>query len=770
MINFVGYQISEKISQNDNSIVYRAHREQDNLPVILKILRQNYPTPIQLTRYKQEYEITHKWNLEGVVKAYSLERHQNKLIIVFEDFGGESLKILLKRRKLILKEFLQLAIAITDGLGNLHAANIIHKDINPAHIVYNSNTKQLKIIDFGISTCLTQENFTIKNSKLLEGTLTYSSPEQTGRMNRSLDYRSDFYSLGVTFYELLTGKLPFETPDSLELIYCHLAKTAIPPHLIVKEEAYKHLRFSQMTAPPLCESRIPQVVSDIVMKLMAKTAEERYQSAWGIKADLEKCLQQLENTNVIKQFTLARKDKSDRFIIPEKLYGREKEVASLLAAFERITGKKNKEANQHNEKKPDSEIILVSGYSGIGKSSLVKEIYQPITQKKGYFISGKFDQYQGDIPYYAIIQAFSQLIEQLLTQSEAQLKQWRDKLKTALGVNGQVIVDIIPDLELIIGRQQPILELQASEAQNRFNLVFQNFIAVFTQTEHPLVIFLDDLQWADLASLKLMKLLINSPNVSSLLLIGAYRDNEVSATHPLMLTLREIKETRIAVNEIILSPLKIADSNQLIADTLQSSLENTLPLANLLAEKTGNNIFFLKEFLKLLYQENLLKLNSDNFNWQWNLHEIKVLKVTDNIIDLMTIKIQKLPVDTQKNLKLGACIGNQFDINTLAIVAEKSTKEIALSLAQAIAQGLIFPLNYFDNSVEYKFIHDKIQQAAYSLIDLLAKPVLHLQIGRLLLKKTNWQQQSEKIFKIVNQLNLAQVLIIELAEREKLAK
>jgi predicted ATPase/WD40 repeat protein/GAF domain-containing protein/tRNA A-37 threonylcarbamoyl transferase component Bud32 len=770
MINVVGYQISEQISQNENSIVYRADREQDNLPVILKILRQKYPTPIQLTRYKQEYEITHKLNLEGVVKAYSLERHQNKLAIVFEDFGGESLRILLKRRKLILKEFLQLAIAITDALGNLHAANIIHKDINPAHIVYNSNTKQLKIIDFGISTCLTQENFTIKNSKLLEGTLTYSSPEQTGRMNRSLDYRSDFYSLGITFYELLTGKLPFETQDSLELIYCHLAKTAIPPHLIVKEGAYKHLRKPQMTAPPLCESHIPQVVSDIIMKLMAKTAEERYQSAWGIKADLEECLQQLETTGVIKQFTLARKDKGDRFIIPEKLYGREKEVGSLLAAFERIAGKKNKEANQHNEQKPDSEIIFVSGYSGIGKSSLVKEIYQPITQKKGYFISGKFDQYQRDIPYYAIIQAFSQLIEQLLTQTEAQLKQWRDKIKTALGVNGQVIVDIIPELELIIGKQQAIPELQASEAHNRFNLVFQNFIAVFTQKEHPLVIFLDDLQWADLASLKLMKLLINAPNVSSLLLIGAYRDNEVSATHPLMLTLREIKETRIAVNEIILSPLKIADSNQLIADTLRSALENTIPLSNLLAEKTGNNPFFLKEFLKILCQENLLKLNSDNFDWQWNLNEIKAQKVTDNVVDLMTSKIQKLPVDTQKILKLGACIGNQFDINTLAIVAEKSTKEIALSLAQAIAQGLIFPLNYFDNSVEYKFIHDKIQQAAYSLIDLLTKPVLHLQIGRLLLKKTNWQQQSEKIFKIVNQLNMAQALIIEPAEREKLAK
>ena len=582
MISLSDYQISAQIHRSANSIVYRGERKQDNLPVILKVLRQNYPTPTQLTRYKQEYQITHNLALEGVVKAYSLENYQNTLVIIFEDFGGESLRILLEQQQLTLKEFLQMALTITEALGKVHAANIIHKDINPANIVYNPNTKNLKIIDFGISTRLNQENQTLKNPNLLEGTLAYISPEQTGRMNRPLDYRSDFYSLGVTFYELLTGKLPFESEDSLELIHCHLAKQPVP----------------------LEKFKIPTVISDIVIKLMAKTAGERYQSAWGIKADLEECLQQLETKGKIESFTLATQDITSKFRIPQKLYGREKEVTSLLEAFERVSeaGIVKGESGVGENFQSQVEIILVSGYSGSGKSALVKEIYKPITQKKGYFIAGKFEQYQRDIPYYAITQAFRELIEQLLTETEAQLKQWQDKLQAALGVNGQVIIDVIPEVELIIGKQPAITELQPTEAQNRFNLVFQNFIQVFTQPEHPLVLFLDDLQWADLASLKLMQLLANAPDVNSLLLIGAYRDNEVSAAHPLLLTIKEIKEAGIIINEITLFPLELVEINRLVVETVHRSEKVTQPLAKLLQTKTNGNPFFLREFLQSLHE------------------------------------------------------------------------------------------------------------------------------------------------------------------------
>jgi serine/threonine protein kinase len=378
-----GYRVLSQLYESANSLVYRSLREQDNQPVILKVLKQDYPTPGELTRYKQEYDITRSLNQEGVIKAYGLEPYQNTLVMILEDFGGESLATLKQQHPSTLEDFLEIAIKITTALGEIHGADIIHKDINPSNIVYNPQTQQLKIIDFGISTRLSRENPTLKNLKSLEGTLAYISPEQTGRMNRSLDYRTDFYSLGVTFYELLTGQLPFVTEDVLELVHCHIAKPPIPPHQLVGA----HRR-----AP------IPKAISNIVMKLMAKTAEERYQKAWGLKADLEECLKQLRSSGQISDFPLGTQEVCDRILISQKLYGREREVETILQAFERVTTGR-------------SEFLLVAGYSGIGKSSLVQEIYKPITAKMGYFISGKFDQYQRNIPYSAIIQAFKELLK-----------------------------------------------------------------------------------------------------------------------------------------------------------------------------------------------------------------------------------------------------------------------------------------------------------------------------------------------------------------------
>ena len=632
MISLPGYQVSTQIHQSFNSLVYRGYRESDNLPVILKVLRQEYPTPTQLTRYKQEYQIARNLNLQGVIKAYGLESCQNTLVIVFEDFGGESLKILAERKSFSLKSFLKIAIAITKALGKIHTANIIHKDLNPSNIVYNPQTQQLKIIDFGISTQLSQENPTFKNPKLLEGTLAYIAPEQTGRMNRVLDYRSDFYSLGATFYQLLTEKLPFDTQDYLELIHCHLAKQPV---------------FSS-------QLQIPTVVADLILKMMAKNAEARYQSAWGIKADLENCLQQLETNGVINAFELATKDVSSQFQIPQKLYGREREVNGLLAAYNRVIGRQGvlkdtaslKDSlriahNGETRRQDSSELFLISGSSGVGKSALVKEIYPSIAAKQGYFIAGKFEQYQKNIPYYGFIQAIKQLIEQLLTESEAELEQWRDKLQDALGVNGQVIVEAIAEVELIIGKQPAIPKLQPTEAQNRFNLVFLNFIRVFARSEHSLVLFLDDLQWADLASIKLIQLLINAVDINGLLIVGAYRDNEVDSAHPLMLTIRAIERERV-VERINLASLSLSEVNLLVADTLHSTKQHTEPLAQLLQTKTNGNPFFLREFLKSLYEDRLLQFDIDSRGWQWNLAQIKTRSITDNVVDLMTVKLKKL--------------------------------------------------------------------------------------------------------------------------------
>jgi len=763
MLKLDGYQILTSIYESANSIIYRGIRQQDNQAVILKMLKEDYPTPSELTRYKQEYEITRNLDTDGVVKAYGLEHYQRTLVIILEDFGASSLKQLMSvgtKAIMPLQDFLNIAIAVVEILDNIHAANIIHKDINPANIVLNPVSRIVKIIDFGISTVLNRENPTLRNPNVLEGTLAYMSPEQTGRMNRSLDYRTDFYSLGVTFYELLTGQLPFETSEPLELVHCHIAKPPVPPHLLSKGIG-----------------EIPKTVSDIVMKLMAKTAEERYQSAFGIKADLEECLNQLHQHNIISVFPLARRDISDKFQIPQKLYGREHEIDALLSAFERVTSDK-------------TELMLISGYSGIGKSALVQELYKPITQKRGYFISGKFDQYQRNIPYSAVVSAFQELVKQLLTESEEQLQEWREKILAALGINAQVVIDVIPEIEVIIGKQPAVPELGPTEAQNRFNFVFQNFIKVFTNPGHPLAIFLDDLQWADGASLKLMQLLMTAL-YPGLFLIGAYRDNEVSSAHPLMLTLDEITKNGANIERICLSNLDLSTIINFITDTLNCSQESANTLAELVLFKTGGNPFFMNEFLKSLYTERLLEFDFHSHKWQWDLEQIQAQDFTDNVVELMGLKIQKLPENTQQLLKLAACIGNQFDLKMLATSCEKSLRETVNDLHAAVAESLVMSLGNRDDLElaliqqespntplpttpyqlpGYKFIHDRIQQAAYFLISEQDKPLLHRKIGQLLLQNTPVDKREEKIFDIVNQLNFGIELISHHPEKNELAQ
>ncbi|AFZ19629.1 hybrid sensor histidine kinase/response regulator [Allocoleopsis franciscana] len=759
MITIPGYQIINQIYESANSIVYRGIREQDSNTVILKVLKQDYPTPQELTRYKQEYEITRNLNIDGVVKAYALEPYQRTLVIILEDFGASSLKQLFNGsvdagHVLSLAKFLKLAIKIAEILGAIHSGNIIHKDINLANIVFNPETEIIKIIDFGISTQLTRENPTLKNPNVLEGTLAYMSPEQTGRMNRSLDYRTDFYSLGVTFYELLTGHLPFASSEALELVHCHIAKQPIPPHLLGGEEETGALVRSRGGEP------CPKAVSDIVMKLMAKTAEERYQSAWGLKADLEECLFQLQANGTIADFPLGSKDISDKFQIPQKLYGRESEVKTLLTAFDRVS-------------QGTTEMMLVAGYSGIGKSVLVAEVHKPITQKRGYFISGKFDQFQRNIPYSAVVSAFAGLVRQLLTESEAQLNLWREKLLAAFGSNGQVIIEVIPEVELIIGKQPPVPELSSTESQNRFNLVFQNLIRAFCAKEHPLVIFLDDLQWADSATLKLIELMMTDTDTQYLFLIGAYRNNEVNPTHPLMITLEGVRNLGATINFITLAPLDSKHISQLIADTLHSDASSVKPLAELVVHKTGGNPFFVYEFLKTLHAENLITFDLEYHGWQWNVSNIEAKGITDNVVELMIGKLKKLPPVTQQVLRLAACVGADFDLNTLSIISEKSTSEVCKDLTVAVQSGLILPTSELDEELliqDYKFLHDRVQQAAYSLIDEKHKQEIHLKIGRLLLNKFEKYELEERIFDIVNHLNTGQSLLGDKWEKEQLAR
>ncbi|MDY6805697.1 MAG: ATP-binding sensor histidine kinase [Cyanobacteriota bacterium] len=749
-----GYQITDSIYDSVNSQIYRAIRKKDKQGVIIKVLRSDYPSASELTRYKQEYEITRKLGREGVIKAYSLEKYDNTLAIAFEDIGAKSLKLIMSETALTLEEFLVLSIKIAKALSQVHAENIIHKDINPSNIILNPATGELKIIDFGIASQLTRENPSLKNPNVLEGTLPYISPEQTGRMNRSLDYRTDFYSLGATFYEMLTLKRPFHTNDPMELVHCHLAKTPLPPQELNTE--------------------IPPILGKIVIKLLEKNAESRYQSALGIAADLETCLKGLQQTGTIEEFSLGAKDISGKFQIPQKLYGREKEIEDLLAAFERVA------VGEIEGDRAKIEMMLVAGYSGIGKTSIVQEIHKPITEKRGYFISGKFDQFQRNVPYSAVVSAFKELVGQLLSETQEKLDEWREKLLAALGQNGQVIIDVIPEVELIVGKQPAVPQLTPSETQNRFNSLFQNFIGVFCSPEHPLAIFLDDLQWADSATLKLLELITTDEKTEYLFLIGAYRDNEVSPTHPFIMTVEKLLEKGATVNRISLTPLALSWVSQLIADTLQSDIATVQPLAELVWNKTRGNPFFVNEFIKNLHSEQLLIFNLEGRCWQWDVEQIEEKNITDNVVDLTVGKLKKLPEQTQKVLRLAACVGNNFDLGTLAIVYEASAGETFRDLIAAIQEGLILPLSQLEIEnvgeiveselliLRFKFLHDRVQQAANALIEEDNKKALYLQIARLLLANLDAKQRLDRLFEIVDRLNIGRELIAEYEEKIQL--
>ncbi|MEE8289421.1 MAG: AAA family ATPase, partial [Nitrosomonadaceae bacterium] len=634
--------------------------------------------------------------------------------------------------------FLNIAIKLSTTVGEVHQSGIIHKDINPKNIIVNLDTDQLNLIDFSISSHLPSETQKISHPNALEGTLAYMSPEQTGRMNRAIDYRTDFYSLGVTFYEMLTRKLPFQVDDAMELVHCHIAKQPLTPIKVDPE--------------------IPKALSNIVMKLLEKTADKRYQSAYGIQADLDTCLKQLRDSGKIEKFTLGLQDVMDQFHIPQKLYGREQEIATLMTEFDRISQRQ-------------TELLLVSGYSGIGKSALVYEIHKPIVEKRGYFISGKFDQLQRTIPYNAIVAAFRELMRQFLTESEDRLKEWKEKLLTALGVNGQVIIDVIPEVELIVGPQPDVAELAPQEAQNRFNLVFQRFIQVFCQREHPLVIFLDDLQWADPASLKLIELMMTDTETSFVLLIGAYRDNEVSASHPLMLTIEKLQNVQAPIKSISLAPLNFESLTQFLAETLYRDRESIKPLVELTERKTDGNPFFVRQFLFTLYREKLLQFDKKHRCWDWEIDRIEAMNITNNVVDLLIRRVQKLPESTQKALRLAACVGNRFDLNTLSIIYQQSAEDTSRHLSSALEEGLIMWISESEEqSVIFKFLHDRVQQAAYSLIDESQKKAVHLSIGRQLLANMDEAEQAERIFELVDHLNVGRDLVTNEKEKVELAK
>jgi predicted ATPase/signal transduction histidine kinase/tRNA A-37 threonylcarbamoyl transferase component Bud32 len=765
-----GYKVRELLYEGAKTLVYRGQRESDGQPVILKLLKKEFPSFKELALFRHQYAIIQPHNISGIIKPFRLENYQNGYLLVMEDYGGISLQQWRETQRQIgendripIADFLTIALQVAHILDELHHHWIVHKDIKPANILIHPHTKQVKLIDFSISSVLPKETQTLKHPNVLEGTLAYLSPEQTGRMNRGIDYRTDFYSLGITFYELLSGELPFQCNDPMELLHCHIAK--------------------QPTS--LEEFNIPKAISDIVLKLMAKNAEDRYQSALGLKYDLEKCLYQWKETGTVAPFKLATNDYADRFLIPEKLYGREQEVAALLQAFQRMMG-----TQSDTTLNPRSELMLVTGFSGIGKTAVINEIHKPILAARGYFITGKFDQFQRDIPLSALVRALKDLIEQLLTESPAQVEQWKAKILEALGDNAQVVIDVLPELEWLIGKQPAVTQLDGIAAQNRFNWIFGQFIRVFPTAEHPLVLFLDDLQWADLASLQFLQVLMSNSDICHLLLLGAYRDHEVSVAHPLMLAIDEIRQAGTTVNMMMLEPLKQTDLNGWIAETLGCPFEVALPLTRLVESKTQGNPFFSYQFLHALYTENFITFNRENGYWECDLTQVRSLSLSNDVVEFMADQLRKLPEATQEILKFAACIGNEFDLETLTIVCEQDSEEIENFLWQALQSELIvltrnvyqfdrderngssinpFPIPH-SQFPKYKFIHDRVQQAAYSMIAEDLQQSIHLKIGQLLRQSISLDRPDDKIFEIVNHLNIGSALIRDDSERRELAQ
>lgn len=744
MSQLPGYTLVERIHECPSTTVFRA-KDAKGHHVVVKLATSPNPSPEELGRLRREYELGSRFDSPHIIRHLDLVPAGRGLALITEDFGANKLASKIPPNGMDLGVFLNIAIQLAEGLSHIHAGEVVHKDINVHNLVMNEKNK-VKYIDFGISSRLSQEFQQEANPNKLEGTLLYISPEQTGRMNRPIDFRTDFYSLGVTFYEMLTGRPPFDSDDPLELIHSHIAKEAEP--------------LEQVRAD------LPLVVGLILQKLMAKEAGSRYQSGYGLKVDLERCLRQWELGVKPGPFPLGREDFTEELHLSARLYGRERETRTLLAAFDRVA-------------QGSKELLLIAGYAGIGKSVLVQEIYKPVTGRKGFFASGKFEQLAGNVAYSGIASAFGSLIDSLLSEREETILKWRKSLEDALGENGSLITSLIPQVSLIIGDQPPAPHLPPIENRVRFQMVFRDFVNVFANRSHPLVLFLDDLQWADPASLNLLDFLLSDRKTEHILVLGAFRDNEISQGDLLMLTLDKLQERGIATPMIHLEALNEDHLGAFLADTLRLAPETVKSLAHMVASKTNGNPFFTYELLKDLYRRKMLRFSKEEGRWVWDLEKISESAVSDNVVSFMVERMAELPDATRAALRVAACIGSSFDLKTLAYLRDSSPRAVAADLWVALKQGIVIPLhnNYrlidqtlareedsLDLGVSYRFQHDRVQQAAYELLPPEERPQVHLRIGRAMLRGIDARQRREKAADIVSHFLAAADLIDTLEE------
>lgn len=730
------YELRELIHKGKYFSIYRAEKLPDFSSVIIKILNKDHLHPSLIMRLQHEYDILKKLTTPHVIQAYDLQVFDNCPAIILEDTESTSLEHLLKSETLTFEMKLTIAIEIATAIGEIHQANVIHKDIKPSNILVHLQDTSIKMIDFGLSSQLTREIQEIISPNLLEGTLSYIAPEQTGRMNRSIDYRADIYSLGIVLYQLFTNQLPFVSTNAIELIYQHIARMPIPPHEVNTE--------------------IPKSLSLIILKCLSKRAEERYFSAYGLKNDLDKCLKEWKENQSISFFIPGQKDVYDHFQIAEKLYGREEELDLLAGEF----GKASED---------EARILLLKGYAGVGKTSLINEMHKLVAEKGGYFIIGKCDQFKHAVGHGCLVQAFQNLVQQLLAESDQKLQEWKDRLLSALSPNAQLIIDVIPDLKLILGKQPSVEPISPGLAENRFNYFFMRFIEVFLRPESPLVICLEDLQWADELTLKFLHYFMCDIEHHHLLILGSYRDNEVDKSHPLSVSIEEMTNKGVKIKEIEILPLKIEALQELIYDTFHGDPWQTNFFAHLLYQKTKGNPFFVNQYLKMFYHQKSFNFDPDKQTWIINFEEVEKVQLANNVTDLLVSKVKNLSNSTRLLLSISAAIGRKFDLNTLALVYGKPVIETAEDLAEALEEEFIIQQKGYQK-ISYAFQHDKIQQIFYQEIPKDQLDAIHFKIGKILLEHLSPEQVEEDIITLVTHLNYGIEFNLSQEEKNQLAR
>jgi serine/threonine protein kinase len=744
------YQFNNRLYESPETIIYRAYNERKKQHVILKCLKQKSSSR-KKSAFKREYELVNALNVDGVIQTCGLETVDNNLTIVFEDFGGVSLQSYMEQHQIELREAIEISIQLTEVLGRIHDQFIIHNTINPSNIIIHEQSQKTIIIDFGLATRFSQEMSGIVPLNRIKSNISHISPEQTGRLDRVIDCRSDYYSLGMTIYELLTGKRPFDSDDEMEIIKNHSA-TPPPPLTILRPD-------------------IPEVLSDIVLKLLSKLPEERYQSIQGIVYDLKNCERQLKEKGRIDSFSTGKHDIPKNLRISQKNYGRDREINQLLNSFERIC-------------QGTVEMVVVKGPAGVGKTSLIREMYKPVTAAKGFFIDGKFDQLQRDIPYSAFIQAFKQLVLFLLTENKSIIDKWSASIQATLGPNGQIMIDMIPDLELIIGPQPEAPQIGPIEMKHRLYLVCQKLIKLFCQPEHPLIIFLDDLQWIDRASLKLLEFIVTDPDIKYLLILGAYRDKNVNLSHPLIRAFTQLKKKEVRITHLKLTNLSIPNLTQLIEDSLYIKDDNIKALATYIKDQTDGNPIHSLELIKSLHSEQLLYFDNSDSQWKWDMQVIEKQLFADNVVRILENRMKQLNPQTVQALKMASCLGNQFNLLCLSIICERAPLETLEILYEAISERFVISLNVFYeieafeknqidvSNMEYRFTHDRVQEAAKNLIPIDETHATHWRVGCLLRDNLPLENRSQNFFTIVSNLNsgIASLMTDILNESTELAK